>query len=315
MPLPSFSSPAPSRFARRALAVAAAVTGLAAYAVAPAQAATDTPDTTTSALVTRLTVDGGQGWVTVQVRVGAGKVVGFEVRVPADQGTWSGPADIAVRELGIHCRFVGTGDLHYTCGDTSDTRGDAPYLPSGGYQVTLPVTRTGALPVSGSLGHTWVDALDGAGHVSRYGFDSFPVVGGSHFFSTAEVRTAPMVADPGSSLSGVATVPVSMTVVPGEQVAAVDVTLPGSATWSLLGSNALPQGVSCSVHPATTGVKTLHCVGSNGAPLPAGRYQLVSTLGFTGPNVDGRTTRVALTMVGGTAEQVDTCHFRLPATL
>ncbi|MEO3935223.1 hypothetical protein V3N99_00545 [Dermatophilaceae bacterium Soc4.6] len=314
MPSLSFTSPHRARLARRTLACAAAAAGLALTAVVPAQAATDTPDAGTSALVTRVTVDGGRAWVTVQVRVGGGKVVGFEIHVPATDDSWSGPADIAIRELGIHCRSVGVRDLHYTCGDTSATRGDAAYLPSGGYQVTLPVSHTGALPGPVLTGHTWVDALDVDGHVGRYGFDSFPVVDGSHFFSTAEIRTAPLQADPDSTLSGLATLPVSMTVVPGEQVAAVDVSLPGGATWSMAGSNAALRGLGCTVPTSASGVQSLHCVAPDGAPLPAGRYQLVSTLRYAGPNVDGRNTRVALTMVGGASEQMDTCHFRLPTS-
>ncbi len=315
MPISLFSSRTTARLARRLVLVTATVAGAVVLSTAPALAATDVPDAATSALITRLTVADGRGWMTVQVRIAATRVVGFEAHVPAKDDGWSGAPDVFVRELGVHCRSVGTRSLAYVCGDPSAAAGDAPYLPLGGYQVTLPVFHTGTLPTPGLFGHTWVDAVDAEGQARHYGGDSFPVVDASHFFSTAEIRSAPLVADPDTTLSGTATVPVSMTVVPGEQVAALDVSLPGKGAWSMIGTNALPQGASCSVVDVAAGARALHCVGQHGAPLPVGRYQLVSTLRFTGPDVDGHWTRVSLTMVGGVAERTDNCHFHFATSV
>lgn len=299
----------------RRLAVGAVLTtGALALGAVPAHALTDVPDSGTSALVTRLTVDDGRGWVTVQIRVQATSVIGFEVFVPAgDDDAWAGSPDVGVRELGIHCRSVGKRSLAYVCGDRTGAA-DAPSLPPGGYQVTLPVTHTGALPAS-LFGHTWVDARDATGQVAHYGGDAFPVVDGSHFLSTAELRTAPLVADPGTVLSGTATVPISMTVVPGETLASVDVSLPGRGAWAQIGTNAPARGASCAViQPVAGGGRVLHCTGEHGAPLPVGRYQLVSTLRWAGPDVDGHWTKVMLTPVGGEAQRVDSCHFRFATT-
>ncbi len=239
--------------------------------------------------------------------------MGFEIDVPAAQDVWGGSPDVPVRELGIHCRFGAGPDLHYTCGDTSGAHGVTPYLPSGGYQITLPVSHTGALP-GGLAGTTWVDVLDAQGQVSQSGHDAFPVVDGSHFFTTAEVRDVPLVTDAHTTTSGIATVPVSVTVIPGEQVAAVDVTLPQQGNWSLLGSNTLPQGVWCRVRDTATGATILHCAGRDGKTLPTGRYQLVSTLRFTGFTPDHSAGSVAVTMLGDAAEPVDAFGFlRLPS--
>jgi len=310
----SLTPRSPARFARRALGLAAVVLP-AVLLAAPAQAATESAEPGSSAVVTRLTVDDGRGWVTVQVRLNGGKAVGFEISVPAGSGTWGGAADVAVRELGLHCRLGDGPDLHYTCGNTSDVPGDAPFLPSGGYQVTLPVTHTGALPGPGLTGAAWVDAIDGSGAVGQVGHDSFPVVDSAHFLTTAEVRSALLVGDTSTTASGTATVPVTVTVVPGERVASVDVTLTTQANWSLTGTNALPQGVWCNARWNATGTaKVLHCAGRYGAPLPPGRYQLVSTLRFTAGHELGSTSgAVAVTMVGGTAEPVDSFGFTLPS--
>ncbi len=133
--------------------------------------------------------------------------------------------------------------------------------------MTLPVTHTGVLPEN-VYGHTWVDARDADGQVGRYGGDAFPVVDGSHFFSTAELRTAPLVPDPDTVLSGTATVPISMTVVPGEAIASVDVSLPGRGAWTQIGTNAPARGASCAVvQPVAGGARVLHCTGEHGAPL------------------------------------------------
>ncbi|GAA1875915.1 hypothetical protein [Lapillicoccus jejuensis] len=304
-----------TRLSRRLALGSLLTAGALALGAAPAHAVTDVPDSGTSALVTRLTVDDGRGWLTVQVRVQATSVVGFEVHVPAGTDeTWTGSPDVDVRELGIHCRSVGVRNLAYVCGDRSGAA-DAPSLPSGGYQVTLPVTHTGVLP-AGVFGHTWVDARDATGQVGRYGGDAFPVVDGSHYYSTAELRTAPLVADPDTVLSGTATVPISMTVVPGEEIASVDVSLPGSGPWTQIGTNAPARGASCGVvQPVAGANRVLHCTGEHGGPLPVGRYQLVSTLRWAGPDVDGHWTQVKLTAVGGVAQRMDTCHFRFATTV
>lgn len=260
------------------------------------------PDLATSSVVSRLSIVGGKGWVTVQPRIGSGSVTGFEVVVPAAGGTWGGAADIAVPELGIHCRLGPGPDLRYSCGTTTTTDVRPTLLPRGGYQVTLPVTRTGSLTgLTGLPGRTWMAALNGSGEVDSYGLDTFPVIDGSHYRSSAEVRGAPSSADPASSTGGIlAILPLTVTVVPGEVITALDVPLP-SASMRIAGTNGAGLGIACVVR-ATPAPSVLHCTAGSGG-FPAGRYQLVVNLRADGPTSGPGT--VALTAAGGASEVQD----------
>lgn len=267
-------------------------------------------DLATSSVVSRLSIVDGKGWLTVQPRIGTGSVTGFEVVVPAAGGSWSGPADIAVPELAIHCRLGPGPDLHYSCGTTAMTGDRITVLPRGGYQVTLPVTRTGSLDaLTGLPGQTWMKAVNADGELSSYGFDTFPVFDGRHYRSSAEVRTAPSVADPASTTGGVvAILPITMTIVPGEVITALDVPLP-SASMRIVGTNAVGYGIACAVR-ATADLSVLHCAGPSGA-FPAGRYQLVVNLRADRPVLGDGT--LALTAAGGTSEPQDSFAWSAPA--
>jgi len=256
-------------------------------------------------LVSRVTVADGRGWVTAQVNVAGPWVTGFEVYVRADNGLWGSVSDVPVPALGLHCRSFGGIGLQYSCRRTSADHG--PYLSPGYYEVKLPATHTGALPTALS-GVAWLDVASAASPgTSRFtAYDWFPAVDGSHFRTTAEVREASLTADATSTLSGVATIPLTLIVAPGEQLASVDLILPEQHHWSLTGSNTLPQGIWCSVRLTTTGGGQLHCAGRFAAPVPAGRYELVSTLRYYGSHSMVNTLgSVAVTMVGGTAEPMD----------
>jgi len=295
-------SRSPSR--RTAVGVLAVSTlGAALLGAAPASADSGGPAATTSVVVTRLSVADGQGWLTLQARLGDHDSTGFEVEIPAGDGSWSGRAEVYVADLDAHCRLQAGPDLHYVCAPTDP----AARLPGGGYQVTIPVTRTG--DVTGLTGSTWVDAPTGDGETGSYSSDTFPVYDDLHPRSTAEVRTAPVTPDPDSQ-GGAATVAVTTTVVPKDSVSALDVALPPGG-WRITGSNTRTHDVRCSLLAAGTATGTatpsVHCVpmAAAGGAFPAGRYQLVLRLVFTG-DTELATSQVALTTSAAGPEAQDT---------
>jgi hypothetical protein len=304
---------------RRALAALAALSAAACSAVlgvGPASAAASGPDDLTSVVVTRLSITGGRGWLVLQPRIGLRPSVGFEVFVraggplgqtPCPGCTWGGPPVVHVPEMGIDCRRVPGSytwdggpwpDLHYVCGARNEEDedpvwpccgmtgrsvhrdGDPPpaELPSGGYQISIPVTRTG--PVDGLTGYAWMNAVDETYPTVRsYSPDTFPVLDGSHYRSTAEVRAAVLVPDPDGSADRTK-LSLTTTIVPGESITAVDVSLPDYG-WRIIGSNAATHQVRCGVVPGPDS-PVLHCqpAAADGS-LPAGRYPLALTLGTT----------------------------------
>lgn len=230
------------------------------------------PDPKTSVMVTRLTVTDGKGWLVLQPRIGHDTAIGFGVRIPAGAGSWTGPAAIAVYDMGIRCVRLAGPDLNYQCGsDGADGQDPPPLLPSGGYQITIPVTRTGA--VTGLTGATnfWeVSPYDGP---VSYNSDTFPVVDGTHFRSTAEVRNFYTGLLPSSLHRDRGDIAVTMTVVPGERVHAVDIQLP-PADWRLLAYQLHPL-VDCQLTGAPT-APLIHCAPiTAGRDFPAGRYPFV----------------------------------------
>jgi len=305
----SLSFPAPARLTGRAVALAGVVITLLILAIAPACAAVTDPHPRSLITVSQVTVADGRASITAHLHVVGNWVTGFQLILP-DRGRWWGSgdgSDFPVPALGLGCRSAGT---YYTCLRNQAAQPQSPYLSPGYYDVTLPETHTGPLP-AGLAGYVslagWAPADD-----SR-DWDEFPVVDGSHFQTTAEVRMAPLTPHLTSPLSGVTTIPLSLVVAPGERLAAVDVLLPAEAHWALTGSNTLPQGIWCSVRPTITGGSQLHCAGRFAEPVPAGHYELVSTMRYYGGHsIDGDTARVTVTMVDGVAELMDYFFLRLP---
>ncbi len=301
----------PARLAPRVLvAVALAMIGPL-LTVTPARADPYT-DNVSSAMVTRLTVADGRGWLTLQTRIWGTSIAGFEVAIPAAGGSWSGPDDIEVPELGTRCLRGPGPDLRYRCGVTDFVWPENPIphsLPQGSFEVTLPVTRTGNLAgLSGLVGRAWVDVYWAEG-VWAFGQDTFPVLDASHWLSTAEVRRAAVTyADP-SQLAGRVTLPVTLTVVPGERVTALDVPLARPGTWSLESTDAATHGVLCVVRRTTGGGQILQCTARTGSGLPAGRYPISARLRFTGVDPVAQPGLVALGVGGRPVELMDSFNF------
>ena len=276
---------------RRALAAALSVTASAVVLAAPASAnPAMAPDPANSVVVSRLSISDGKGWLTLHARNNT--AIGYEVRIPAGNGSWSGKADVYMPEQDAHCRLQSGPDLHYIC------RPGEYGFPSGNYAVSIPVTRTGS--VEGLTGRAWAFA-----DTSAWYEDTFPVLDGSHYRSTTEVRNAPFTRDAGEA-EGRASLSVTTTVVPGESIEAVDVTIP-AGSWRLIGSNAGNHGVRCNVLDPGTGSPTLHCR-PDAAPasgLTAGRYHLVLTLGFRG-EPKRQYSEVSLAAAGHSPEVQDT---------
>ena len=283
-------SPAP---VRRALAAALSVTACAVVlVVAPATAEpTDmAPDPGNSAVVSRLSIANGKGWLTLHMR--SRTALGYEVRVPAGDGSWSGKPDVYMPEQDAHCRLQAGAELHYIC-----TPGEYGF-PNGGFAVSIPVTRTG--DVAGLTGTAWAFADGAVGYD-----DTFAVLDGSHYRSTAEVRNAPTTQESGS-VEGRATLSVTTTIVPGESITALDVTPPTvDGTWRIIGSNIANHGVRCT--PRWNAMAILHCTPSaaSASGLPAGRYQLVFDLGLHGVQ-KVQYSEVSLTAAGLSPEVQDT---------
>lgn len=105
--------------------------------------------------------------------------------------------------------------------------------------------------------------------------DNFPILDGSHFRSTTELRDVPAVLVSGSISRLESILPVTINVASGEPETALDITLP-SAEWHLAGTNAAAAGVSCYVDNRET-PSTLHCAAPYRS-FPVGTYQLAMTV-------------------------------------
>lgn len=272
---------------RRALAALAFAVCSAVVSVGPASAGSSGPDDLTSVMVT----------------IRAGGPLGG---IPCTGCAWGGPPVVHVPEMGIDCRRVPGSytydggpwpDLHYVCGARNQEDedpvwpccglparsvlrdGDPPpaRLPSGSYQISIPVTRTG--PVDDLTGYAWINAVDEPYGVRAWAPDTFPVLDGSHYRSTAEVRAAVLVPDPDAAADRVK-LSLTTTIVPGESVTALDVSLPDYG-WRILGSNAAAHDAGCGIRPGPDS-PVLHCqpAAATGR-LPAGRFQLAFVLGTT----------------------------------
>ena len=279
---------------RRALAAVLCVTAAAVVLLAAPATADDVavaPDSGNSAVVSRLSISNGKGWLTLHMRSSTADT--FEVFVPAGHGSWGGKSDVYLPEQDAHCRLVPGRALYYVC------RPGAYGFPSGSYAVSIPVTRTGS--VEGMTGRARADVGPHLGYA-----DTFPVLGGLHYRSTAEVRNAPVRRE-ASSVEGRATLSVTTTIVPGEAITALDITPPTvGGTWRIIGSNIANHGVRCITTRNLDGA-ILHCTPSAGSAsgLPAGRYQLVFDLGFHGVETV-EYSQVSLTAAGLCPEVVDT---------
>ena len=269
------------------------------------------PDPKTSVTVSRLTVTDGKGWLVLQPRIGHDQTIGFEVSIPAGDGSWSGPASIPVYDMGISCvRQAGPG-LDYLCGSNGfDWENPPPLLPSGGYQITIPLTRTGS--ITGLTGRTdiWEEnPFDGP-----YSFysDSFPVVDGTHFRSTAEVRGLLTNLPVNGSAYDLGDIAVTLTAVPGERVHAIDVQLP-PADWGIV---AWQQNswITCRLSGGPA-APLIHCASINSnVDFPAGRYPFVVKVRIPSSEDDssGQDATVALTVNGAAPLIQDTFQWTSP---
>ena len=167
--------------------------------------------------------------------------------------------------------------------------------------VSIPVTRSGS--VQGLQGRAWSNEEHWR---ARYQ-DTFAVLDGLHFRSTAEVRSTPVqvraiVVAPDQDLQPqtFTTVAATTSIVPGERITALDMPLPGSG-WTLVHSNVLAgqvstirpgvrspkstgkHGIRCNIREPDTSSPYLRCIPINliGNTLPTGRYQLA--FGFVRP--------------------------------
>lgn len=237
----------------------------------PAHADPFFPDPQTSVVVTRLTVAAGRGWLVLQPRIGHDTAIGFEVTIPAGAGSWSGPATIPLLDMGISCVRRAGPDLDYLCGSDDAWADPSPaLLPSGGYQVSIPVTRTG--PVTGLIGATkyWeINPYEGA---VSYASDTFPVVDPTHFFSTAEVRNFYTDVSSPYYKKDRGDIAATMTVVPGEYVHEIDFRLP-PADWRL-DAWSPRSNVECDLTGAPA-APLIQCVYSWQQSFPTGRYPFV----------------------------------------
>jgi hypothetical protein len=278
----------------RVLAAACATSAAAAVlGAAPAHAALESHgDPGNSAVVTRLSISHGKGWLTLHTRSSSAQ--GFSLLVPAGSGSWNGPADVYVPEQGAHCRRSAGPELLYECSSDFPTG-----LPTGSYAVSIPVTRIGS--VEGLTGSAWASQEGVSDDRSQ---DTFPVLDGSHYRSTAEVRAAYVTRD-AAGTEGRATISLATTMVPGEDITALDSTLP-SGSWRIVGSNAVNHGVRCSVVGSGTEAPGLHCrpAAASASGFAPGRYNLVLLLG--GDSDPGASSQVSLTASGQSPEPEDT---------
>ena len=271
--------------------------------LAAVPAAADPPfqDPQSSVITTQLALHGGAGRLVLQARVGRDEMTGFEVRIPAGAGSWTGATDVAVPSLGAHCHDVGTGQLLYVCSAPGG-------LPLGSYQVSLPVRRVGAS--AGLIGQISI-VRTGLGSPYLTPSDTFPVVDGS-VRSTAEARFFDTVSagSVGRQYGDLAEI---VTVAPGEHVTAIDTVMPSPAglTWRLTAVTG--PGLTCVLLPIPAGQVTIRCrnplLGVD-APIPASRFVIVYKLSVAG--VVGRlpaTGSIALTVDGHTRSQ-DTFAWR-----
>lgn len=269
------------------------------------------PDPRTSVVVTRLTVTDGKGWLVLQPRIGQDTTIGFEVSIPAGTGSWSGSPHVLAPELGIACVRKPGPDLHYLCGSdgTDPERGadpeqDPATLPSGGYQISIPVTRSG--PATGlTRATTFWEVNPSYGAVS-YASDTFPVVDAAHVRSNAEVRSLHTGSQPSFPGYDVGDIAVTMTVVPGERVHALDLQLP-PADWRVVAYQ-LRSRVTCTLSEAED-APLIHCAASNpGVDFPAGRYPFVVKVAVPAAEDDsaGQDAAVALTVNGNAPAVQDT---------
>jgi hypothetical protein len=266
-------SAAPIRRALTAALSATACTVALAAAPAGADPGSPAPDPGNTVVVSRLSVSDGHGWLTLHARNST--ATGYDVRIPAGNGSWSGRADVYLSEQDAHCLLQPGPDLHYVCRPSAQPSPEDDLLPAGSYAVSIPVTRTGS--VDGLTG----SARSLAESADTY-VDTFPVLDGSHYRSTAEVRAAPVTREAGEA-EGRANLAVTTTIVPREAITALDVSLPAGA-WRIIGSNVANHGVRCSLAGVGTGSPSVHCRAgaADASGLPAGRYNLVLILGFDG---------------------------------
>lgn len=255
-----------------------------------------TPDPGNSAVVSRLSISDGKGWLTLHLRNST--ATGFEVRVPAGDGSWSGKADVYLPEEDAHCQLQAGPDLHYVC-----SPGEYGF-PNGGFAVSIPVTRTGS--VAGLTGDAWAVEAGGQGYQ-----DTFPVLDGSHYRSTAEVRAVPVVRDQAET-AGRANLSITTTVVPRDTITALDVTLP-PGHWRIMGTNAPHHGTRCAVVGSGTDAPTVHCrpAAPAGDAFAPGRFNLVLILGLDG-RPEQTYSEVSLTASGLSPEAVDTFPWVAP---
>ena len=253
------------------------------------------PDPHTSVVVTRLTISHGNGWLVLQPRIGHDTAIGFQVSIPAGAGSWSGPAVVPVPELGISCVRKAEPDLDYLCGSDGTDSDSPPFLlPSGGYQISIPLSRTGS--ITGLTGATSFWQVNRSEGPAAYPSDSFPVVDATHFLSTAEVRNFYTSSQQTLFGDDIGDLPVTMTVVPGEQVHAVDIRLP-PGDWGLLDYDFHPR-IHCQLE-GDRATPTIHCASLRPTInyLP-GRYPYVFRLELPATEDDsaGRPGFVALTV-------------------
>ncbi|MGX7680737.1 hypothetical protein ACSMXN_17770 [Jatrophihabitans sp. DSM 45814] len=280
----------------------------------PASADQTSIDPKTSVVVSRLPLIGGAGQVQVQAQIGTDEVIGFEIVIPAAGGSWTASADIAVPTLGIHCKGVPGADLHYLCGaNTADWENGNFFLPTGSYQLALPVRRIGS--IVGLTGITVVNKTDIYGEEFPSNSDTFPVVDGrTDPMSRAEVRNLDTRGNFFGDATGYGDIAVTTTIVPGETVLALDVGLPGPGVkWKLLQTLFAPQ-LSCSLATSSAQQSDIHCVHLDGgrvSPFPASRFTVVLRMSVFGRGTDGASSAgtAVLSFANGLSQAPDTFNW------
>ena len=257
-----------SRSPRVSRLLAAIGVGLASFTVAVGTASADPSyrDPATSVSATQLGLTDGRGHLTVLVHVGIDGLVGFEVDVPAGGGRWSSASDIVEPELGVHCVGGPGPALRYLCGSDGTNRLTAAFLPTGPYQLTLPVARTGSFDGLWGSAVMYYPVYPGDAPGRPAPVDTFPVVNArTHARSTAEATF--LDTDPDTASGALWE---TVTVRPGEVVRAVDTIAPVVAgqRWRLTGFTA-PAGLLCRL----IGRADVRCARPVGA-LPASRFNI-----------------------------------------
>lgn len=304
----------------RLLAVAGAslvlVTGWCASAAASLYPLEPPYEFQSMAIVSRLSLQDGIGWLTARISVHSDRYTGFEVEIPAGGGRWAEGAPVAVPAMGIRCLEEPGPDLHYRCGQTHGiATGDA--LRSGAYQVSFRVERSG--DPDGLLGHSSMAAvrlLDAdVGYLGLFNSDVFPVHGTAHPRSTAEI-TMGMLMWAETRYVRAARLPVTVTVEPGERVTTLDIELPPAPyRWWITGTNASRLGLQCRIlRPETI----LRCLPpTSGEGFPVGRYGLTVELSAAWPTVDDtpwpENTSATLTVDGDPQASYDDLPWRIPS--